>query len=146
MAEGTTGVEGRGSDVRVLDLAHEVDEVRARLDRALAELDRRRHKLTDLRRPVVLLGAAGLIAVFIGSITLAVRTSRERKKPLARARRARLAFSDVVRHRKRWAHEELPVGQKTLAAVGSAAAATLVRAGLGRLINGFLKRDRGALS
>ncbi len=67
MGEGTAGVEERS--LRAIE--REIERLRMRLDRSLAELDRRRHELTDLklqarRHPVAVAGAGTAALLFDG--------------------------------------------------------------------------------
>jgi hypothetical protein len=53
MGEGTTRVVGaNGSGTRVRELDEEITQARGRLDALVVELDRRRHRVTDVRRLV----------------------------------------------------------------------------------------------
>ena len=69
MGEGTARVEEKKAappERPPREIEIEIEHLRARLDRSLAELDRRRHELTDIRlqvrkHPVVLIGTGTLM-------------------------------------------------------------------------------------
>jgi len=63
------------------EIEREIEYLRTRLDRSLAELDRRRHELTDIRlqmrkHPAVFIGAGVAVALMLGGVGLPrVKTS-----------------------------------------------------------------------
>jgi hypothetical protein len=134
VGNGTPGVEPQA-------LEREIEGLRARLDRSLAELDRRRHELTDLRlqarkHPGAVAGAAGLAVLLLGGVAFAVWRAREEQKPLAKARRFRLAISRAIDKPERVARGEAPAWEKILAAVGTTLAVSLTKKLLDRAWNG----------
>ena len=102
-------------------IEREIGMLRTRLDRSLAELDRRRHELANVRvqlrrHPVVLAGAGGLVLLLVGGVAFTVWRAHEREQPDDPEKVAR------------------PVWEKLLAAVGITIAVSLTRKLLDRLI------------
>lgn len=89
--------EGAADLVSARDVERQIEHLRARLDRSLAELDRRRHELTDLRlqvrrHPAMMAAGAGVLAVVVGTAALALlRTRRETWEKVAAAVASALA-------------------------------------------------------
>jgi hypothetical protein len=144
MGEGTNRVSvGRtnGEPRKVArELESEITEVRSRLDRGLAELDRRRHELTDVRlqvrrHPMIAVAAGATVVVLIGGVAYAIYASRQRQKPLPKAARLRDAVSRMVDNPKKVARSEPTVAEKILAAVGTVAATMLTKKLLERAFN-----------
>jgi hypothetical protein len=136
VGEGTTRIEEKKPP---REIEREIEHLRTRLDRSLAELDRRRHELTDLKlqmrkHPQVFIGAGTVVALMLGGIGFAIWRAQERKKPVARAHRLRIAVGRAVDHPQRVANEP-SVGQKIVAAVGSAVAVSLAKKLLDRAWN-----------
>lgn len=134
MGNGTPGVEPRV-------LEREIEHLRTRLDRSLAEVDRRRHELTDLRlqvrkHPRVVVGAAGLVVLLVGGVVFAVWRAHEKQKPLAKARRFRIAVGRAIDKPEKVASAEAPPWEKILAAVGTTLAVSLTKKLLDRAWNG----------
>ena len=128
MGEGTPRVEEKPPR----QIEREIEHLRTRLDRSLAELDRRRHELADLRlqmrkHPGVFIGAGGAVLLLIGGVVFAVWRSRERQKPMAKAHRLRIAFGRAVDNPKKVARGDAPVWEKVLAAVGTTIAVSVTR-------------------
>jgi hypothetical protein len=149
MGEGTNRVSvGRtnGEPRKVArELESEITEVRSRLDRGLAELDRRRHELTDVRlqvrrHPMIAVAAGATVVVLIGGVAYAIYASRQRQKPLPKAVRLREAVSRMVDNPKKVAKSEPTVAEKILAAVGTVAATMLTKKLLERAFNEFGQR------
>ena len=131
MGEGTSRIE---VDVerKPREIETEIDHLRTRLDTSLAELDRRRHELTDVklqlrRHPRVVLGAGAAVALLLAGVAFALWRAHEREKPLAKAHRFRLALGRAVAKPERAAKSESGVGQKILASVGTTIAAALAK-------------------
>jgi hypothetical protein len=106
------------------EIEREIEHLRTRLDRSLAELDRRRHELTDVKlqmrkHPRVFIGAGATVALLLGGIGLAVWRSRKREKLPNRARRIRIAFGRAIDEPEKVARGEAPAWEKILAAVGT---------------------------
>ena len=143
MGEGTDRVtpqDGKAKDPRPpREIEARIDGLRRDLGDLVAELDRRRHEAFDLRlqarRHPVALGIAGVtLAAVVGlGVALALRRSRERQRPLNRARRARRALERLVDDPDHLAREST-VGEKILAAAGTAAASLLVKRAMDRVV------------
>jgi hypothetical protein len=114
------------------EIETEIDHLRTRLDKSLAELDRRRHELTDVklqlrRHPRVVLGAGAAVALLAAGVTFALWRAHQREKPLAKAHRFRLALSRAVARPEQVAKAEPGVGEKILASVGTTIAVALAK-------------------
>jgi len=114
------------------ELETEITEIRSRLDRSLAELDRRRHELTDVRlqvrrHPMVAVAAGVTVLALVGGVAYAVWASRQRNKPVSKARRLKHALSRMIDQPQKVAKPEPTVPEKILAAAGTAAATMLVK-------------------
>jgi hypothetical protein len=125
VGEGTAGVEPR-------KLEREIEHLRTRLDRSLAELDRRRHELTDLklqlrRHPQVALGAGVVLLALAGGVVFAVWRAHKRAELPGKARRLRLAIGRAVDKPHKVARGEAPAWEKILAAVGTTIAVSLTK-------------------
>ena len=136
MGEGTDRVNGQRTDGEPRKMARELEteitEVRTRLDRSLAELDRRRHELTDVRlqvrrHPMVAVAAGVTVLALLGGVAYAVWASRQRNKPVSKARRLKHALSRMIDEPHKVAKSEPTVPEKILAAAGTAAATILVK-------------------
>ena len=126
MGEGTAGV------TEPRDVEREIEHLRTRLDRSLAELDRRRHELTDLKlqvrkHPQVMWGAGGVLLLVAGGIAFAVWRAKKREELPQKARRLRIAFGRAVDQPKKVARGEAPVWEKIAASVGTTIAVSLTR-------------------
>jgi hypothetical protein len=124
VGEGTAGVSKPEAEIE-----REIDVVRRRLDKSLAELDRRRHELMDVklqvsRHPQAVLIAGGAVVLLMGSIWLAGRRS---SRPLP-VRKERRRFVVQTRPRSR-------LWEKLAAAVGTTAAAVLAKRLLDRALS-----------
>jgi len=99
MGEGTTRVVGaNGSGTRVRELDEEITQVRDRLDALVVELDRRRHRMTNVRR---LVGHNARTVAAVGVLTVAA-----------------LAVAPVVlartrRRQRTWSRKTVRLGEKT---------------------------------
>ena len=87
MGERTAGMNGKQEEpapkVQVRVVEGEIERVRIRLDQSLAELDRRRHELTDLRlqarqHPRVLLGVGLAVMAILAGMAYAIARRRRR--------------------------------------------------------------------
>jgi hypothetical protein len=108
----------------------EIDQLRTGLDRSLAELDRRRRELTDLKvqirkHPGVFIGAGGVLLFVVGGVGFAIWRSQKRDELPARAKRFQLALGRAVHRPKKVARGE--AWEKILAAVGTTVAVSLTR-------------------
>jgi hypothetical protein len=137
------GARETGVEKPAKEIEREIDDVRVRLDKTLAELDRRRHELMDVKlqvrkHPETLAIAAGVLVLAAGGIYLAVRRTQKRNEPLERARRFRLAtkraVTRAVEHPERVAREP-PVWEKIAAAVGTTIAVALTKRLLDRTLS-----------
>jgi hypothetical protein len=119
--------------VSARELDAEAAQLRDELTELIAELDRRRHELLDVkgqvRRHPWSVGLTGLAmsAAAIGAITLHHRRGQGRGLSAARARHRAPRSEPALR--------EPTLVQRILGAAGSAAAVYLVRAGLMRVIS-----------
>ena len=106
------------------EIEREIEYLRTRLDRSLAELDRRRHELTDIRlqmrkHPAVFIGAGVAVALMLGGVGFAIYRSRRREELPQKAKRLRIAFRRAVAGPEKVVRVEPPVWQKMAAAVGT---------------------------
>jgi hypothetical protein len=117
----------------------EIDALRGDLGNLVAELDRRRHEMFDLRlqakrHPVaVVAAAAGAALVLGGLLALAVRTRRERRRPANRAREVRSAVARLLDHPDR-VGAEMTLTDKILGAAGVAAGTALAKRLVDRMV------------
>jgi hypothetical protein len=114
------------------ELESDITEIRSRLDRSLAELDRRRHELTDVRlqvkrHPLVAVAASATLLAIAGGVAYAVWAARQRERPMSKARRLKHALSRMIDEPHKVAKSEPSVPEKILAAAGAAAATMLVK-------------------
>jgi hypothetical protein len=129
-------------------LADEVAVVREELDLLLAELDRRRRDLLNVprqlrRHPVgMTLTALALVGAGVCAVWLGVRHHRRRQRLRSHAGRLSEGTSPVPEHPQRPADAQTMTG-KILTAAASAAVASLVRKGLGRLLECRVTLDQG---
>ncbi|HEY6909029.1 MAG TPA: hypothetical protein VI356_06650 [Myxococcales bacterium] len=119
------------------EIERDIEHLRTRLDKSLAELDRRRHELTDVRlqmqrHPGVFIGAGAAVALMIGGVAFAVWRSRKREELPQKARRLRIAVRRAVDDPKKVARGEAPVWEKIIAAVGTTIAVNLTKKMLDR--------------
>jgi hypothetical protein len=152
MGEGTDRVNGQHANGEPRKMARELEteitEIRTRLDRSLAELDRRRHELTDVRlqvrrHPMVAVAAGATLLALLGGVAYAVWAARQRNKPVSKARRLKHAFSRMMDEPQKVAKSEPTVPEKILAAAGTAAATILVKKMMERAFEG-IGRERPA--
>ena len=128
MGEGTVGVVEEKKAPR--EIEREIEHLRTRLDRSLAELDRRRHELTDLKlqmrkHPQVFIGAGAGVALLVGGIGFAIWRSHKRDEVPAKAHRFRIALGRAVDKPEKVARGDAPPWEKILAAVGTTIAVSL---------------------
>ena len=122
------------------DIESEITEIRSRLDHSLAELDRRRHELTDVRlqvqrHPMIAIAAGVTVVAILGGVAYAIWAARQRRRPISKARRLREALSRMVEDPHKVAKSEPTVPEKILAAAGTAAATLLTKKLLERAFN-----------
>ena len=114
------------------EIESDIEHLRTRLDRSLAELDRRRHELTDVKlqmrkHPVAFIGAGAVLVLMLGGVGYAVYRSRKRQELPAKAKRLRIAIGRAVDAPEKVARGEPPVWQKIAAAVGTTIAVSLTK-------------------
>ena len=147
--EGTDGSPARrvaGSSravARQLDV--DVASLREELGALVAELDRRRHELFDLKLQakrhlctVVLFGVA-FVATTAGVVALGAWEDRRRARVLTRAAELRHAVGRVIDHPQRVGAEP-PLLTRILTAAATAAMATTVKKGLASILGTVLAR------
>lgn len=128
-----------GSPELVSRVSGEIDTLRSDIGNLVAELDRRRHELFDLklqakRHPVALaVAVAGAALVLGGLVALAMRSRRERHRPSRRAREVSHAVARLLEHPDRVAAEQ-STRDKILVAAGVAAGTAVAR----RLVDRFV--------
>jgi hypothetical protein len=155
MGEGTRGLELSSHDGRKVELASADDAVgqlgadiaalREDLGGLVAELDRRRHALLDVRlqarrhaggaavAAVSLIGAAG------GVVWLGMWRARRRQTPVARATRLQEAVERMIDQPERVATEQ-SVLEKIVTAAATAGVATIMNRILGTALERFIDR------
>jgi hypothetical protein len=134
VGEGTARVNENGkAETRApREIERDIEHLRSRLDKSLAELDRRRHELTDVRlqmqrHPGVFIGAGAAVALMIGGVAFAVWRSRKREELPQKAKRLRIAVGRAVDDPKKVARGDAPVWEKIVAAVGTTIAVNLTK-------------------
>jgi len=105
-------------------LEGEIEQLRSKLDTSLAELDRRRHELTNVplqvrKHPRVFVGAGAVVALLLGGVAYSIYLARRRDRPEERARRLQIAMERMVKHPDQVARPEAGAAQKILVAVGT---------------------------
>ena len=128
MGEGTARVEEKAP--RVIET--EIEHLRMRLDRSLAELDRRRHELMDVRlqlrrHPAVFAGACAVVLLALGGVAFAIWHARNRAELPRKVRRIRIAIGRAVDVPEKVARSDAPAWEKILAAVGTTVAVSLTK-------------------
>jgi hypothetical protein len=136
MGEGTDRVNGNGTH----QIEGEIADIRGHLDQSLAELDRRRHEATDVklqirRHPGAVAVAGGVVLLLLGGVAYAIWASRQRERPVNKAKRLRLALSRMIDEPQKVAKGEPTVPEKILAAAGTAAATILTKKIVERAMN-----------
>jgi hypothetical protein len=106
--------------------------LRGELTDLVSELDRRRHDAFDFKlqfqrhRTAFLVAGVALAALLGAGAAVALRKQRRRHSPADRARRARRALERLMEDPEHMAREST-VGEKVLAAAGTAAASLFVK-------------------
>jgi hypothetical protein len=130
VGEGTVGVSK--PEKPEAEIEREIENVRMRLDKSLAELDRRRHQLMDVKlqvrkHPQAVMIAGGVVVLLVGAGWLAARSAhRSAEDPRRQAKRLRLATSRAMEHPERVAQNP-PLWQRIAASVGTAVAVALTK-------------------
>lgn len=128
-----------GSPEQVRHVSGEIDALRGDIGNLVAELDRRRHEMFDLRlqarrHPIfVAATAAGAALVVGGLIAYAVRDRRESRRPINRAREMRRAMGRLIEHPDDVAAKP-NVAEKILMAAGVAAGTALAKRLVERMV------------
>ncbi len=131
MGKGTARVNG-ANEATVGRVSGEIDTLRNELGALVSELDRRRREAFDLglqvrRHPVAVAVAAATLALAVGGlIALAVSAGRRRRRPSTRIRETRRALQRIM-ERPHQVGRDPSIPRKVVAAVATAAAATLAR-------------------
>jgi hypothetical protein len=112
------------------EIERDIELLRTRLDRSLAELDRRRRELMDVRlqihrHPAVFAGA--VVVLVLGGVGYAIFRSRKREELPQKARRLRIAVGRAAGRPEKVARGEAPVREKIVAAVGVTIATSLAK-------------------
>jgi len=135
-------------------LERRAEHLRCRVDLLLDEADRRRHALADavnIRRqvqlhPAVSLTIAGaLLALAIALPIVSVRRRRRRHSLQGRALALREAFGRMMKRPDRVAEGRPHLPMKVLSAALAAAASTIAKKEIGKLMSAPARKD-GALS
>jgi hypothetical protein len=127
VGEGTVGVTKPEAEIE-----REIESVRTRLDKSLAELDRRRHELMDVKlqvrkHPEALMIAGGVVVLLVGAGWLAARSAhKSAEDPRRKAKRMKLATTRAMHHPERVAQNP-PLWQKIAASVGTTIAVALTK-------------------
>jgi hypothetical protein len=113
------------------EIEQEIESLRTRLDRSLAELDRRRHELTDIRlqmrkHPAVFIGAGVAVALMLSGVGFAIYRSRKGEELPQKAKRLRIAGRRAL-DRAKVVRAEPPVWRKMAAAVGTTIVVSLAK-------------------
>jgi hypothetical protein len=127
----TIGGEREEPRGRARELESEIEFIRRSLDRTLAELDKRRHEVTDWRllvrrHPGLVLGVGVGVAVVVGGI-IAVALLSRREGPQTRARRIGRALRRGYEHPDKVARPEPSVAVKVLAAIATTVGTALAK-------------------
>jgi hypothetical protein len=127
----TDGI-GKAEPKAPREIEREIEYQRTRLDRSLAELDRRRHELTDIRlqmrkHPAVFIGAGVAVALMLGGVGFAIYRSRKREDLPQKVKRLRIAGRRALDQQAKLVRAQPPVWQKMAAAVGTTIAVSLAK-------------------
>jgi hypothetical protein len=132
-------------------LERRAEHLRCRVDLLLDEADRRRHALTDavnLRHqarmhPGVSLGiAGGMLVAAVALPILGIRRRRRRDSLGGRAAALREAFGRMMKRPNRVAEGRPHLPMKVLSAFLAAAASTIAKKEIGKLLSGPPRRQR----
>ena len=146
----TTGNGKVNPDVSLQESTRQLDgeiaALREELAGLVAELDRRRHELLDVKLQAkrhavgIALTGVGLLAAASGFVWLGAWHSRRRRTPLSRVGRLREAISRVIDRPERVAAEP-GVPARILTAAANAAVATAIKKILERGLHRALHRN-----
>ena len=130
-------------------LERQVAHLRERVDLWLSEADRRRHALARvvnvprqvrLHPGIALAVAGGVLAAGITSVVLAIRRARHRRTLTARTGNLFRAFGRMMKRPERVAETPPHLPKKVLTAILTAAASSLVRKQLERVLTSPRRR------
>ena len=139
---------GNGAEPRPpREIERDIEHLRTRLDHSLAELDRRRHELVDVRlqmqrHPRVFIGAGAFVVLVLGGVGYAIYHARKREELPRKARRLRIAIGRAVDKPQRVARGQPPVWEKIVAAVGVTIATSLAKKMVERTWNSTMEAGR----
>ena len=130
------------------EIERDIEHLRTRLDRSLAELDRRRHELTDVKlqmrkHPVVFIGAGAVVVLLLGGVGFAIYRSHKRQEIPQKAKRLRIAIGRAVDEPHKVARGDAPVWEKIAAAVGTTIAVSLTKKIIERTWNDTVRPNMG---
>jgi hypothetical protein len=137
MGEATVELNG-SAEPEVIE--RQVEEIRDNITGIVGELDRRGHELVDWRShlqkhafTLVTVGAACLLGL---GVTIAVGRARQkrRQRPLAKARRLRVALARMIEHPELVARPQPGIGRRALSAAVGATVGFLVKATLQEMV------------
>jgi hypothetical protein len=120
-------------------LEHEIEDIRANLDRMLGDLDRRRHEAFDVglqwhRHKVGIIGiGASVLAIVGGFIAFGVHRRRQRARLNSPKRRFSRALANIGRAPERATSRGKTILGRIASAGGGAAAAAIARQMASRL-------------
>ncbi len=129
---GRMSSEAKPARRQVDEIEQRIEQTRSRLSASVAELDRRRHQLTNFTSASGILLVAAVAVLGGGVLWIAVRNHRHRQKPVTRAKRLLEAIRLLSENPDRAAGREPPAARKILIPAGTAAATRLARGLVGR--------------
>jgi hypothetical protein len=147
MGERANGVNQEPPRKAAREMEGEISRIRERLDVSLAELDRRRHELTDVklqvrRHPAVVAIAGVVVLGLAGGVAYSIYAARKRNRPLSKARRLRRALARMIDQPEQVARGTDPtVREKVLGALGATVATMLARKLIEEAFNRAGRRD-----
>lgn len=129
------------------EIERDIEHLRTRLDGSLAELDRRRHELMDVRlqmrrHPAVFAGAGTVVVLILGGVGYAIYRSHKRGELPQKTKRLRIAVGRAVYKPDRVARGDAPIWEKMVAAVGVTIATSLAKKLVERTWNLTLESGR----
>ena len=129
------------------EIERDIEHLRVGLDHSLAELDRRRHEMMDVklqmrRHPAVFVGAGAVVVLLLGGVGYAIYRARKREELPQKAKRFRIAVGRAVDKPQRVARGEPPVWEKIVAAVGVTIATSLAKKMVERTWNQTVQSGR----
>jgi hypothetical protein len=138
-----TGLDGASPREMARQIEGEISTLREELGDLVAELDRRRHQMLDLKLHVrrhaleVTLTGVSLVAAAAALMWLGIWRSRQRPSLVARAGRLRQAVSRMIDNPERVAAEPTVPG-KIVRAAATAAVAAVMKKGMERAVQALL--------